>query len=74
MEICRLKIEIFMICVMIMAIMFVMSMIMCMILIVSEYKNRDYIDDKSRNCDYKSYVIIDRKRRYESLYRKTSYE
>ena len=71
MEIRRLKIEIFMIFVMIMAIVFVMSMIM--ILTVSEYEGADHIHDKPRNRDYKSYIIIYSKRRYESLYRKTSY-
>ena len=73
MEVCRLKIEIFMILMMIMTIVFVMSMIMIMILTVSEYEGADYIHDKTRNRDYKSYIVVYSKRRYESLYRKTSY-
>ena len=72
MDICRLQIEIFMIFMMIVVIIFVMSM--SMIFTVSEYKGTDYIDDKSRNCDYKSYIIVYGKRRYESFYRKTSYK
>ena len=73
MEIRRLKIEIFVIFVMIVAIMFVMSIIVIMILTVSEYEGADDIHDKSRNRDDKSYIVVYRKRRYESLYRKTSY-
>ena len=73
MEICRLKIEVFMILMMIMTIVFVMSMSMIMILTVSEYEGADHIHDKPRNRDDKSYIIIYRKRRYESLHRKTSY-